>query len=256
MSDRTMYWRSLLFVLWMYGLMTVIGLFCLPTLLMPRRVPLAAMAFWRRLVIWGLRVFCGITFEVRGRRYMPSDGALVAMKHQAMFETIMAWEFIRDPAIILKKELASLPVFGWYAMKVGNIVVDREGHAQALKKMLREAAKLIRQGRQIVIFPEGTRVAPGVHVPYKPGVAALYRELKVPCVPVALNSGLYWPAHGILRRPGHIVFDILPAIPPGLSRAQFMTTLEERLESAAAALLPPGYVPGEQPESEERLETA
>jgi 1-acyl-sn-glycerol-3-phosphate acyltransferase len=251
------YARSLLFVAWMYGLMLVMGVLCLPTLLMPRRVPLAAMALWRRLVLWGLKTLCGITFEVRGRRHMPGEGALVAMKHQSMFETIVAWELIPDPAIILKKELVFLPVFGWYALKLRNIVVDRSAHANALRKMLRTASQRVEEGRQVVIFPEGTRVAPGVHVPYKPGVAALYRELDRPCVPVALNSGLYWPAHGVLRRPGRIVFEILPPIPPGLSRRDFMAELEARLEPAAEALLPEDFVrPQEDARSEGGLETA
>ncbi|MGD2133986.1 MAG: lysophospholipid acyltransferase family protein [Maricaulaceae bacterium] len=230
--------RSYAFVLWMYGLMTVMGIVCLPTLLMPRKVPLAAMAIWRRLVLWGLRMLCGITFEVRGRENMPAGGALVAMKHQSMFETIIAWELIPDPAIILKRELMFLPVFGWYAWKLRNIVVDRAGHSAALRKMLADARRRVKENRQVVIFPEGTRLKPGEHIPYKPGVAALYGALEAPCVPVALNSGLYWPAHGVLRRPGRIVFDIGAPIQPGLSRQEFMATLEERIETASNALLP------------------
>lgn len=230
--------RSLLFVAWMYGLMVVMGIICLPTLAMPRRVPLAAMGLWRRLVLWGLRVMCGITFEVRHRERMPLDGALVAMKHHSMFETIMLWEFIPDPAIILKRELVFMPIFGQFAVKLRNIVIDRAERASALKKMLRVARDRVREGRQVVIFPEGTRTAPGERVPYKPGVAALYRELGRPCTPVAHNAGLCWPAHGIRRTPGRIIFEILEPIPPGLARAEFMAELEERIETAAARLLP------------------
>lgn len=260
--------RSLLFAFWMYGLMAVMGLVCLPSLLMPRRVPLACMTVWRRLVLWGLRVFCGVTFEVRGRANMPpggpGGGALVAMKHHSMFETIAAWEFIPDPAIILKKALVYFPVFGWYAVKLKNIVIDRAAAAKALRQMLKDAKQRAAEGRQIVIFPEGTRTAPGERLPYKPGVLALYRELDVPCIPIAHNSGLCWPAHGIIRRPGKIVFEILPAIPPGLPKAEFMATLEQRIETAALALLPPGFVPPPQspapaapaPSTEPGLETA
>ena len=230
--------RSYAFVLWMYGLMVVMGIVCLPTLLMPRRAALGAMAVWRRLVLWGLRVLCGITFEVRGREHMPRGGALVAMKHQSMFETIIAWEFVPDPAIILKRELMRLPIFGWYAWKLRNVPIDRAGHASALRKMLAEARGRVREDRQIIIFPEGTRLAPGEHIPYKPGVAALYGALDCPCVPVALNSGLYWPAHGVTRRPGRIVFHILEPIQPGLKRETFMAALEERIETASNALLP------------------
>jgi 1-acyl-sn-glycerol-3-phosphate acyltransferase len=235
--------RSLVFALWMYGLMAVMGLICLPTLLMPRRAPLACMAVWRRLVLWGLKTFCGVTFEVRGRANMPSGGALVAMKHHSMFETIIAWEFIPDPAIILKKALVYFPVFGWYAVKLRNIVIDRAAASKALRQMLKDASQRVSEGRQVVIFPEGTRTEPGQRAPYKPGVVALYRELGVACVPIAHNSGLCWPAHGVIRRPGKITFEILPPIPPGLPKAEFMATLEERIETAAAALLPPGFTP-------------
>lgn len=252
--------RSLLFALWMYGLMAVMGLICLPSLLMPRRVPLACMAVWRRLVLWGLKVFCGVTFEVRGRANMPSTGALVAMKHHSMFETIIAWEFIPDPAIILKKALVYFPVFGWYAVKLRNIVIDRAAASKALRQMLKDAAQRVAEGRQVVIFPEGTRTAPGERLPYKPGVVALYRELETACIPIAHNSGLCWPAHGIIRKPGKITFDILPPIPPGLPKAEFMVTLEERIETAAAALLPEGFArpttPAAAPPAREGLETA
>ncbi len=236
-----MYARSLLFAVWMYGLMAVMAIICAPALLFPRRVALACMGLWRRLVLWGLKTICGITFEVRHRERMPSTGALIAMKHHSMFETIMAWEFISDPAIILKRELIFLPFFGWYALKLRNIVVNRAAQASALRKMLKDAGQRISEGRQIVIFPEGTRVAPGERIPYKPGVVALYRELGVPCTPVAHNSGLCWPAHGILRKPGKITVEILPAIPPGLPRAEFMKQLEDSIETAASALLPDGY---------------
>ena len=230
--------RSLVFVAWMYGLMMVMGILCLPTLLMPRRVVIAAMTLWRRLTLWGLRVMCGVTFEVRGREHMPRDGALVAIKHQSMFETIAAWEFIPDPAIILKKELIFMPIFGLYALKLDNIVVDRAAHSKALRKMLRAARDRVRDKRQVVIFPEGTRTLPGERVAYKPGVAALYREIGRPCVPVAHNSGLCWSARGLLRRPGRITVEILEPIPPGLSRRDFMAVLEDRIETASAALLP------------------
>jgi 1-acyl-sn-glycerol-3-phosphate acyltransferase len=249
--------RSVLFVVWMYGLMATMGILCLPTVLLPRRYALACMGLWRRLVLAGLRILCGITFEVRGRDRMPTDGALVAMKHHSMFETFAAWEFIKDPAIILKKELLLMPVFGWYALKLRNIVVDRAAHAAALRKMLRDAGARVREGRQVVIFPEGTRVPPGGREPYKPGVAALYRELERPCVPVAHNSGLCWPAHGLLRTPGHIVFEVLPAIPPGLSRKAFMAELETRIETAALALYEEGLArQGAAKATGEELETA
>ncbi|MBI1264425.1 MAG: 1-acyl-sn-glycerol-3-phosphate acyltransferase [Alphaproteobacteria bacterium] len=228
---------SFLFVVWMYGLMALLGLLFAPTLLGPRSWTRWAFRVYLALVFGGLRVLCGIRYEVRGREHMPAGGALVASKHQSMFETLAFWAILPDPAIILKKELAFLPFFGWYAMKLKNIKVDRAAGAKALRDMLKQARERAGEGRQVVIFPQGTRLAPGGTDTYKPGVAGLYSAMKAPCIPVALNSGLYWPAHGFVRRPGTIVVEFLPAIGPGLSKDAFMTELETRIESASTALL-------------------
>jgi 1-acyl-sn-glycerol-3-phosphate acyltransferase len=130
-----------------------------------------------------------------------------------------------------------IPWFSWYARKVGAIAVDRGGHSTALRKMVADAKARFAEKRQVVIFPEGTRGEPGVRGVYKPGIAALYRELDVPVYPVATNSGVHWPAHGFIRKPGTIVFEFLEPIPPGLKRAEFMRILEERIESASEKLL-------------------
>ncbi len=228
---------SILFVVWMYGLMAVLGIVFPPTLLGPRSWTRAALRFYLALVFGGLRVLCGVRYEVRGREHMPSGGALIASKHQSMFETLAFWAILPDPAIILKKELALLPVFGWYAMKLKNIKVDRAAGAKALRDMLKQARDRAGEGRQVVIFPQGTRLEPGGSDTYKPGVAGLYSAMKAPCVPVALNSGLYWPAHGFVRRPGAIVVEFLPAIEPGLPKDAFMAELETRIETASSALL-------------------
>jgi len=228
---------SILFVVWMYGLMAVLGIVFAPTLLGPRSWTRAALRFYLALVFGGLRVLCGVRYEVRGREHMPSGGALIASKHQSMFETVAFWAILPDPAIILKKELALLPVFGWYAMKLKNIKVDRAAGAKALRDMLKQARDRAGEGRQVVIFPQGTRLEPGGSDTYKPGVAGLYSAMKAPCIPVALNSGLYWPAHGFVRRSGTIVVEFLPAIEPGLPKDAFMAELETRIETAASALL-------------------
>ncbi len=229
---------SILFVVWMYGLMVVMGLVCSPALLGPRAWSKACLRLYLDLVFGGLRVLCGVTYEVRGTEHLPRGGALVASKHQSMFETLAFWRILDDPAIILKKELSYLPFFGWYAMKLKNISVDRSAGAKALRGMLKQARERAEDGRQVVIFPQGTRLNPGDVDTYKPGVAGLYAAMKVACSPVALNSGLYWPAHGFARRPGRIIVEFLPPIEPGLSKDDFMTTLEARIESASAALLP------------------
>lgn len=229
---------SALFVVWMYGLMAVLGLLCSPLLLGPRSWARGCFALYRHLVFAGLRVLCGIRFEVHGSEHIPSGPALVASKHQSMFETLAFWHILPDPAIILKKELKYLPFFGWYAMKLKNVAVDRAAGATALKAMLRAARERAHEGRQIVIFPQGTRVEPGEAETYKPGVAGLYGAMEVPCVPVALNSGLYWPPSGFVRRPGTIIIEFLEPIPAGLPRARFMEQLEHRIETASNALLP------------------
>lgn len=229
---------SFIFVIWMYGLMMVMGLVCAPALLGPRSWSKACLRLYLALVFGGLKLICGIDYELRGLEHRPDAGALVASKHQSMFETLAFWKILDDPAIILKRELSLLPVFGWYAMKLKNISVDRGAGATALRDMLRQARNRADAGRQVVIFPQGTRLEPGEADTYKPGVAGLYSAMKTPCTPVALNSGLYWPAHGFVRRPGTIIIEFLPAIAPGLSKSDFLAELEARIETASAALLP------------------
>ncbi len=227
---------SIIFVIWMYGLMAIMAIICSPALLGPRSWARACLHVWLKLVFWGLRVFCGVTYEVRGKEHVPQSGALVAMKHQSMFETLAPWDILKDPCIILKKSLTQLPFFGWYAVKLKNISIDRAGGAQTLKAMSQLAATRAKEGRQILIFPEGTRGWPGEKIDYKPGVAMLYKQMGVACTPVALNSGLFWPPHGIKRNPGHIVMEFLPPISPGLTRAEFMAKLEDAIETASEAL--------------------
>ena len=185
----------------------------------------------------GLLAVCGIRVEVRGREHIPTGPALVAPKHQCMLDVFAQFTWLPGSVFVMKKELSYIPWFGWYAAKVGTIDIDRGKGASALKQMVREAKTLFAKGRQVVIFPEGHRGTPGVAGDYKPGVAALYRELDVPVIPVATNSGVHWPAHGFVRRPGLIVFEYLEPIPPGLKRAEFMRVLEERIETASNRLL-------------------
>ncbi|MGJ3232455.1 MAG: lysophospholipid acyltransferase family protein [Oceanicaulis sp.] len=237
--------RSIVFVVWMYGLMVVMGIVCAPSLIGPRSWTKAVFRVYLALVFGGLKLICGVDYEVRGRENIPSGGALVASKHQSMFETLAFWSILDDPAIILKKELSYLPFFGWYAMKLKNIKVDRGAGSKALRDMLKQARIRAREGRQVVIFPQGTRLQPGVADTYKPGVVGLYTAMKVPCVPVALNSGLYWPPSGVTRKPGRIVVEFLPAIAPGLDKKAFLAELETRIETASDALLPGGAAQAE-----------
>jgi 1-acyl-sn-glycerol-3-phosphate acyltransferase len=228
--------RSFLYVALFYLWTAVIAVLGTPVLLGPARWTLALFHFWGRGVVAMLAI-CGIRVEVRGREHIPQGAALVAPKHQCMLDVFAQFTWLPGSAFVMKKELAWIPWFGWYAAKVGTIVIDREGHSKTLRQVVREGTELFKHGRQVVIFPEGTRQAPGAAPDYKPGIAALYRELDVPVHPVATNAGAHWPRSGFLRRPGTIVFEYLEPIPPGLKRAEFMRTLEDRIETASARLL-------------------
>jgi 1-acyl-sn-glycerol-3-phosphate acyltransferase len=232
--------RSLLFVAWFYLISAPLAVLYSATLIMPRRAIMYAMGFWAVMVEFGLRWIAGVKIEVRGRQYMPRGAALIAAKHQGMLDTIAPFVFLHDPCIVLKKELLKIPFYGWHASKARMIPVDREAGAKALKDLVAAAQDRLGEERQIIIYPEGTRKAPGAEPDYKPGIAALYRELGLPCTPMATNSGVHWPAHGFLRNPGTVVFEFLPPIPAGLKRADFMRELESRIETASDALLEAG----------------
>lgn len=236
--------RNYLFFLWLYGAMAVIGLLGLPSLLISRRATMAVIRVWARTVLWGFRVIRGVTTETRGVQYAPRGAALVAAKHQGMMDIVWPFAFFDDPCFVLKKELMMMPVLGWYAWRAHMIPVDRSAHSAALKKMVADMRDRLTESRQIIIFPEGTRTAPGADSDYKPGVAALYRDLgDTPCHLVATNSGTSWPAHGLAFRPGHVVFEFLEPIPAGLKRGPFMQVLQERIETASRALLPAPQAP-------------
>ncbi|MCA3721436.1 1-acyl-sn-glycerol-3-phosphate acyltransferase [Phenylobacterium sp.] len=233
--------RSLLFAAAFYSWSVICAILLVPVLAMPRRWLLLGMRLWSRSVNSLLRVICGVRVDIRGLENVPAGDALIASKHQTMFDVFVQFGVLKGSLFVLKKELMIIPIFGWIALRIGSIVVDRDGQAAALRDMVRRAQEQFRLGdRQLVIFPEGTRKAPGAPPDYKPGVAGLYRELGVQVHPVATNAGLHWPARGFLRRPGVIVYEFLEPIPPGLKRAEFMRLLEERIETASNRLLAEG----------------
>ena len=228
--------RSLIFSVVFWAFSTLAAILMLPLLLAPRSWMRAAVVGWVAVVVVLVRWICGVRLEIRGREHLPTGAALVAAKHHCMLDTMAPFAALPDACYVLRRTLLRIPFYGWYTQKAGIIAVDREGRAKALRQLLADARRQIAGRRQIVIFPEGTRTAPGQSQPYKPGVAALYRDLGVACTPLATNSGLHWPAHGFIRRPGLIVYEFLPPIPPGLDRAEFMDMLRERIETASAAL--------------------
>lgn len=229
--------RSLLYQIYLYTVSAIMTLGGLPLLVLPRRMTASAISLWSRLQLWGAANITGVTYEIRGAENLPDGPCLIASKHQSMWDTIFWAVAAKDPAIVLKKELTYVPLYGWYAMKAGMISINRGSGPSAIRKLVRQGRKAIDAGRPIMIFPEGTRSAPGSPPDYKPGAAALYTQLDVPCIPVALNSGMFWARRALKRQPGTIVVEILPAIEPGLKRRDFMARLEAAIEPATTRLV-------------------
>jgi 1-acyl-sn-glycerol-3-phosphate acyltransferase len=232
--------RSILFNLSFYLVLFIYLIVALPTLLMPRRVLVALVKSWARMNFWLLRVICKMRMEVIGREKIGHGPLLVASKHQSMWETFALMAVFDDPAYILKRELMWIPFFGWCAWKTRMIPVDRGARSQALAGMTRRARAEVERGRQLIIFPEGTRRAPGAEPKNKFGVVHLYAEIGVPCLPVALNSGLYWPRRSFRRYPGTLKVEILDPIAPGMDKQDFFARLQADIENATARLVVEG----------------
>ncbi len=229
--------RSFAFSVLCYIWFVLVAVGCTPLLLAPDRVIQGMFRVWAQGINILLRVCCNIRVEVRGRQFIPTGAALVAPKHQSMLDVFAQFVWLPQSSFVTKKEIMWIPFFSWYAKRVRMIEVDRQAHASALRKLIKDAKERFSEGRQVVIFPEGTRGVPGVAGEYKPGIAALYREIDVPVIPVATNSGVHVSPSGFFRKPGLIVFEYLEPIPPGLKRAEFMRILEERIETGSMALL-------------------
>jgi 1-acyl-sn-glycerol-3-phosphate acyltransferase len=230
--------RTILYGLWYYGLTVVLAILYIPLLAFPRAALRRGIRIWAKMLIWGMRVFGGVRLEVRGLERLPKDApVLLAAKHQSMFDVIPAFAYMPDALFVMRREFMRIPVFGWHNLKAGTIVIDREGQAQALRRMIADARDRFKEPRQLLIFPEGTRSAPGAEPNYKPGVAGLYRDLDVACVPVATNTGVHISISGVAKSPGTVVYEVLEPIPAGLKRADFMRVLQERIETASNALL-------------------
>lgn len=232
--------RSVLFNILFYLNLTAYLTVAMPTLLLPPRYLLRVARAWARTNLWLLRVICRIKAEFRGLDKIPPGGLLIASKHQSMWETFALLPYIDDPVFILKRELMWIPLFGWCLWKAQMIPVNRGARGPALAAMTERAKAEVRRGRQIVIFPEGTRRPPGAEPQYKYGVAYLYAETGVPCVPVALNSGLFWPRRSFRRFPGTVVVQVCDPIAPGMDKSAFIARLQEVIEPASNDLLEEG----------------
>jgi len=230
--------RSVLYNVFYVAFTLACSLLFLPYLVLPVRFPAWALHLWAGGLIWGARLICGIRWRVEGLENLPDGPCIIAAKHQSAWETLFFPMLLGDVVYVLKKELLRIPFVGWYMAKSGMIAVDRTAGASALKIVLREAAKVLEKGRQIVIFPEGTRVAPDADHPYQPGAAALYARFggTVPVIPVALNTGLFWGRRSFIKRPGDVVVRILPPLPRGLDKKTFTAELRKRIETESRRL--------------------
>jgi 1-acyl-sn-glycerol-3-phosphate acyltransferase len=228
--------RSIVFTVFYLAASATLAVVMMPTLLMPRAVMPVIGRMWAALTNGLVRSVIGARIDFRGTEKLPDGTYLVAAKHQSAWETSALLGILPDACFIVKKELHLIPVFGWYLMKNRQVAVDRGAGAKALKSLLRGARAAAAEGRQIVIFPEGTRVPPGETRPYQPGVAALYKSLGVPVVPVALNSGVCWGRRRFIKRPSPIIVEFGDAIAPGLDRETFMRQLHKAIEPATQRL--------------------
>jgi len=224
------------YVGWTAGLAVVY----LPLLLAPRRIVVAGTKFWLAGLRWLAAHVAGVKVRVEGLEHLPEGPAIIASKHQSALDTFVFHGLLSDPVYVLKRELFRIPLVGWYMKASGMIGIDRSAGASALRTMLEACGVALSEGRQIIIFPEGTRVAPGDHRPYHPGIAALYARFpEVPLIPVGLNTGVSWRRKAFLKVPGTVTVRFLPSMPSGLDRRAMLETLSERIETTCAMLPPP-----------------
>lgn len=229
------YLRSLLFIGQMYVVMLVLAIVFLPFVLMDRTYAYSAVHTYCRWVRWTARILVGLKSEVRGT--VPEGEVIVASKHQSFFDIILLVSVLPRPKFIMKSSLRYAPIVGWYANRIGCVPVNRGKRTEAIRTMMAGVTRGDAPAGQLVIFPQGTRVAPRDYLPYKIGTFVIYQETGQSCVPAATNVGLFWPRHGILRKPGTAVVEFLAPIEPGLDRDAFMERLETTVEIASDQLM-------------------
>ncbi len=227
--------RSLIFIAQMYLMMAVIGLVFFPWAAFSRRGALLACKSYCRWVCWTAGWMVGLRTEVRGTP--PTDAVMIAAKHQSFLDIIMIFRAIPAGKFIMKRELMWAPILGQYGLKIGCIPVNRGKRGKAIKKMVEDVHRGATKPGQLIIYSQGTRIAPGVKAPYKVGVGVLYEQLGQDCVPVATNVGVFWPRHGIYRKPGLAVVEFLPRVKAGMGKDAFMQQLESEVEAASNALM-------------------
>jgi 1-acyl-sn-glycerol-3-phosphate acyltransferase len=228
--------RSTLFILLALVWTVAMVIAGLPVLAMSRRRAQRFARVWCGGLLGLLKIVCGLGWRLEGDEHVPRGPAIIAAKHQSAWDTIVFHRLLDDPVFILKHELLRVPGLGWYLRAAGNIAVDRAAGPSAMRTLMPQVGQRLRDGAQVIVFPEGTRVAPGETQPYKAGIAGLWGRLDAPVVPVALNSGLFWGRRQFEKRPGRITIRFLPPLPTGLPRRELARRLEEAIEAATRAL--------------------
>lgn len=222
--------RSVIFDAAFYITSFIIMIIFLPLMIFPKKIIFWAGRIWASVTMSLLRMIVGLSYRVEGTENLPSGGCIVACKHESAWETLIFHILLNRPGYALKRELMWIPLINLYFWRMGMVVIDRGAGTKALKSLIQGARRIIEQGRPLVIYPEGTRGAPGLPGHYQAGVGVLYKDLNVPVVPVALNSGSFWGRRSPIKLPGQIVIQFLPPIQPGLARAEFMEKLENSIE--------------------------
>ena len=240
-ENTVIFWRSALFNLVFWAETTVQAILCTPVMAAPPRANYAVGRAWAYHTLFIARAICGIHHEIRGMENVSEHGVIYACKHQSAWDTAIFWLLFRYPCFVLKRSLTYIPFFGWYLVRQKQVAIDRSAGVSAAKQMIRDVRQRLWDRQPVIIFPEGTRTPPGAAPVYHPGIAALYAQIKVPVIPVALNSGLCWGRNAFLKRPGTIVLEFLPPIEPGLPPKEFLALLQTTIESATARLIEEGH---------------
>jgi 1-acyl-sn-glycerol-3-phosphate acyltransferase len=235
-----LFFRSLAFHIYIYAMSFYIIAFNVPKVIRKPTYAHDVYKRWGYLTAWGLKHICKINIAVRGGEYIPKGGALLACKHQSMLETAVLFAILDCPAMVLKQELYNIPFAKYYINGAGHIPINRKAGSQARNFIITQARKRFEQGQAVLIFPEGTRSSVNSAPRYKRGIFAIYENLQIDCIPIALNSGLFWPRHGFLRHAGTVIFEFLPPIPAGMPESEFMTELTTKIESTVARLVQEG----------------
>lgn len=234
---RFQYLKSFTFVVVFYIYTLALCIIFLPTLFMKRKYAALLPCIWAKYTPFLLKFFCGLTIRVKGLENIPKkNGYIIASKHQSALETIVLFNYIPNLVFILKRQLFFLPIAGWYFVKLGCILINRSGGTKTMKNMTKLASKRLAEGMNIAIFPEGTRMAPGIVGKYSPGVAFLYDQTHADVLPVALNTGVYWPKNKIMKFSGQVDICFLPLIKAGLDKRTFLTQLQNSIEEAQKEL--------------------